>query len=208
MGRYSIHHHYRRITRCIRRSTNPTVRIHSTKWQGTETTPDSLCVKKNIENRREVQPFLLEFAALKFGLDKFTDITWGFPIEIETDCQALRDHLLNDKLSATHARWRDGILAHQIIDIRHVPGKLNVVADGLSRANERSDHEEGDGSEWTVSEDWEANTGLTHNVFLLSMTEAPETTKLRERFKHEPIFAEVIDTMLGMDHDTSLRVKK
>ena len=54
---------------------------------------------------------------------------------------------MNDKLSATHARWRDGILAHQIIDIRHVPGKLNVVADGLSRANERSDHEEGDGSE-------------------------------------------------------------
>ena len=74
----------------------------------------------------------MEFAALKFGLDKFADITWGFPIEVETDCQALRDHLLNDKLSATHARWRDGILAHQITDVRHVPGKLNVVVDGLS----------------------------------------------------------------------------
>lgn len=36
------------------------------------------------------KPFLLEFAALKFTLDKF-DIIWGFPIEIETDCQALRD---------------------------------------------------------------------------------------------------------------------
>ena len=58
------------------------------------------------------------------------------------------------------------------------------------------------------SQDWEANTGLTHDVFLLSTTEAPETTKLRERFKHEPIFAEVIDAMLGMDHDTSLHVKK
>ena len=66
--------------------------------------------------------FLLEFAALKFGLDKFSDTIWGFPVEIETDCQALRDHLVNDKLSSTHARWRESILAHQTIDIRHVPG--------------------------------------------------------------------------------------
>lgn len=49
------------------------------------------------------------------------------------DCQALRDHLLNDKLSATHTCWQDGILAHQITDIHHVPGRLNVVANGLSR---------------------------------------------------------------------------
>ena len=39
---------------------------------------------------------------------------------------------MNDNLSATHAHWREGILAHQIIDVRHVPGHVNVVADGLS----------------------------------------------------------------------------
>ncbi|KAG2743047.1 hypothetical protein P692DRAFT_20747766, partial [Suillus brevipes Sb2] len=75
---------------------------------------------------------LLEFTALKFGLDKFSDVVWGFLVEIETNCQALKDVLLNDHLSAAHARWRDGILAHNIIDVRHVPGKLNVIADGLS----------------------------------------------------------------------------
>ena len=163
------------------------------------------------KTEEKYKPFLLEFAALKFSLDKFADITWGFPIEIETDCQALRDHLLNDKLSATHARWRDGILAHQITDIRHVPGKLNVVTDGLSRAGEGTENEERDGSEWTVSEDWETNIGLTHDIFQLTETNQiipPEVAKLRERFKDEPIFAEVIDAILELDQGTNLRQRK
>jgi transposase InsO family protein len=170
--------------------------------------PLGFASKRTSKTEEKYKPFLLEFAALKFGLDKFADITWGFPIEVETDCQALRDHLLNDKLSATHARWRDGILAHQITDIRHVPGKLNVVADGLSRASEGTENEEGDGSGWTVSEDWEANVGLTHDIFYTTEATSPEVAKLRERFKDEPIFAEVIDAMLELDHDTSLRQKK
>ena len=170
--------------------------------------PLGFASKRTSKTERKYKPFLLEFAALKFGLDKFADITWGFPIEIETDCQALRDHLLNDKLSATHARWRDGILAHQITDIRHVPGKLNVVADGLSRANEGTENEGGDGSEWTVSEDWESAAGLTHDVFNITETTSPEIAELRERFKDEPIFAEVIDAILELDQGTNLRIKK
>lgn len=74
-------------------------------------------------------------------------MVWGFPIEVETDCQALRDVLISDKLNAVHARWRDGILAHQIVDVRHIPGKLNVVADGLSRMWEGQERVHGDGSE-------------------------------------------------------------
>ena len=74
-------------------------------------------MKRTSKSEEKYKPFLLEFAALKFGLDKFADIIWGFPVEIETDCQALRDHLFNDKLSATHTHWRDGILAHQIVDV-------------------------------------------------------------------------------------------
>jgi hypothetical protein len=170
--------------------------------------PLGFASKRTSKTEEKYKPFLLEFAALKFGLDKFSDITWGFPIEVETDCQALRDHLMNDKLSATHARWRDGILAHQITDVRHVPGRLNVVADGLSRASEGTGHEEGDGSEWTVSEDWESNTGLTHDIFQLTDPSTPEIAELRDRFKNEPIFAEVIDAILDLDHGASLRVKK
>jgi transposase InsO family protein len=170
--------------------------------------PIAFASKRTSKTEEKYKPFLLEFAALKFGLDKFSDITWGFPIEVETDCQALRDHLMNDKLSATHARWRDGILAHQIIDVRHVPGRLNVVADGLSRAGEGLEHDEGDGSSWTVSEDWEANTGLTHDIFQLTDASTPEIAELRERFKDEPIFAEVIDAILELDQGVNLRLRK
>ncbi len=78
-------------------------------------------------------------------------------MELETDCQALRDVLVNEKLNPAHARWRDGIIAHQIIDVRHVPGKINVVADGISRDGEGRPRTDSDGSEFSVSADWESS---------------------------------------------------
>jgi len=78
------------------------------------------------------------------------------------------------------------------------------VADGLSRASEGTPNEKDDGSEWTVSEDWESSKGLTHDVFHTSNTNTAEMTRLRERFRDEPIFAEVVDAMLELDQGTSL----
>ena len=170
--------------------------------------PIAFASKRTSKSEEKYKPFLLEFAALKFALDKFSDTIWGFPVEIETDCQALRDHLMNDKLSSTHARWREGILAHQIIDVRHVPGRVNVVADGLSRANEGLPNEEGDGSQWTVSEDWEGTTGLTHDIFYTTDPTTPEVIQLQERFKNEPIFLEVINALLDLDHGKDVRTRK
>jgi hypothetical protein len=51
------------------------------------------------------KPFLLEFAEMKFTLEKFSNIIWGFSVEIETDCQAIRDVMLNDKLDENHTQW-------------------------------------------------------------------------------------------------------
>ncbi len=116
-----------------------TQRFDTTLPSGTTVTrlhPIAFASKRTSRSEENYKPFLLEFAALKYALDKFSDIVWGFPVEIETDCQALRDVLINDKHNAAHARWRDGILAHQIVDVRHVPGKINVVADGISRKDE------------------------------------------------------------------------
>ena len=56
-------------------------------------------------------------------------------------------------------------------------------------------------------EDWETNTGLTQDIFHLSNTETPEIAKLRDRFKDELIFAEVIDAILEIDQGTNLRQK-
>jgi hypothetical protein len=102
--------------------------------------PIAYASKRTSPAEARYQPFLLEFAALKFCLDKFDDIVWGFPVEIETDCQALRDVMLSDNLNATHARWRDGVLSHQIVDVRHIPGRINLVGDGLSRKDEDLPH--------------------------------------------------------------------
>ena len=170
--------------------------------------PIAFASKRTSKAEEKYKPFLLEFAALKFALDKFSNTIWGFPVEIETDCQALRDHLMNDKLSSTHARWREGILAHQIIDVRHVPGRVNVVADGLSRANEGLPNEDEDGSQWTVSEDWETAAGLTHDIFFSTDSLSPGVTQLRERFANEPIFLEVIEALFNLDHGKSIRLKK
>ena len=75
-------------------------------------------------------------------------------MEIETNCEALRDVLLSDKLNTMHACGGDGILAHQIIDVHHILGRI-LVRDRLSHQDEVSPHTEGDGSCWKVVPDLE-----------------------------------------------------
>jgi transposase InsO family protein len=172
--------------------------------------PIAFASKRTSEAERKYKPFLLEFAALKYSLDKFCDITWGYPIEVETDCQALRDVLMNDKLSATHARWRESVLSHQIRDVRHIPGKKNVAADGVSRTWEnilRGLFD--DGSDWTVNEDWDDSWGLVNDLMLISPKEVAEEGKvLLERFQDEPIFREVVESLLTLKTDSDLRTKR
>ena len=82
---------------------------------GTEKTtvhPIGFSSKRTSPAEEKYMPFILEFTVLKHCLDKFGDIIWGYPVELETDCQALRDHLLSTTLNSTNARWRDAVLAH------------------------------------------------------------------------------------------------
>ncbi|TFY73137.1 hypothetical protein EWM64_g10875 [Hericium alpestre] len=134
--------------------------------------PLAFASKRTSSSEEKYMPFLLEFATLKFALDKFGDIIGHFPVEIETDCQALQDVLLSDKLNSAHACWWDGILAYHIVDVRHVPVP-------------------GDGSEWTVNEDWEATAGFA-DTLLLTLDD-PGVSTLRARFSEEPLFLEVVD---------------
>ena len=167
--------------------------------------PIAFASKRTSSTEEKYKPFLLEFAALKHSFDKFSDIIYGYPVEVETDCQALRDVLMNDKLSATHARWRDSVLAHNIIDVRHVPGVTNI-ADGISRQYENTEKMDGDGSEHTVSPDWERKAGLTYDIHCV--TPSTENATLRERFKSEPLFLDVIDALEGVRNSKSLREQK
>jgi hypothetical protein len=179
---------------------------------GTERTaahPIGFASKRTSTTEEKYKPFILEFGALKHSLDKFSDIIWGYPVELETDCQALRDHLLSSTLNSTHARWRDAVLAHNIIDVRHKPGRLNVVADGLSRKFVGIPKEDGDGHEWTVSEDWEARTRLANDIFNIQTSQLESTYgALRTRFAKEKVFIEIVDSLLELDHGKSLKVRK
>jgi len=168
--------------------------------------PIGIVSKRTSSSEEKYKPFLLEFAALKYSFDKFSDIVYGYPVEVETDCQALHDILLSDKLSATHTRWRDGVLAHNIIDIRHITGKVNIT-DGISRQYEGTDKAPGDGSEWTVTPDWEEVMGLVHDLFLVD--ESMDLTVLKERFKNEPLYLNVIDVIIGLSsHEVTIWEKK
>jgi transposase InsO family protein len=168
--------------------------------------PIGFTSKRTSTSEEKYKPFLLEFAALKYSFDKFSDIVYGYPVEVETDCQALRDILLSDKLSATHAQWRDGVLAHNIVDVRHIPGKINI-ADGVSRQYEGMDKIPGDGSEWTVTPDWEEVTGLVHDLY--HVAEPHNLTTLKERFKEEPLYLDVIDAIIGLSsHNATVKEKK
>jgi hypothetical protein len=135
--------------------------------------------------------------ALKHSLDKFSDAIGGYPVEIETDCQALRDTIINNKMNATHARWLDGIMGHHIVDCHHCPRKQNQAADGLSCQFTDAPKHKGDGHEWTVDLGWVANTGLAHDIWTTQLDEAQSS--LYARFSAEPIFLEVIDAMYNVD---------
>lgn len=81
----------------------------STDTNGKETLhwhPISFCSKRTSTSEAKYKPFLLEFSALKFSLDKFALYIYGVPIKIETDCQALRDCLAQEKISVHHSHWK------------------------------------------------------------------------------------------------------
>jgi hypothetical protein len=60
---------------------------------------------------------------------------------------------MSDTLNATHAYWCDGVLAHNIVDVQHIPGRINLVGDGISRKDEGQPHHEDDSSAWSVVPD-------------------------------------------------------
>jgi hypothetical protein len=65
--------------------------------------PIAYCSKRTSTSEAKYEPFLLEFAALKYSLDEFEAYTYSSPIEIETDCQALRDTLMRERLNSHHS---------------------------------------------------------------------------------------------------------
>ena len=183
-------------------------RIKTTLPGGNEVTclhPIAFASKQTSPSEEKYKPFLLEFTALKFAFDKFSDIVYGYPVEVETDCQDLQDILMNDKLSATHARWRDGVLAHNIVDVQHIPGITNIT-NGISWQYEDIPKSVGDGSKWDVDSDWESRAGLVYGINYTTVS--PTTQKLQDRIATTPLFRDVIDALERIQSGLSLCERK
>jgi transposase InsO family protein len=164
-----------------------------TRWH-----PISYCSKRTSKSEAKYEPFLLEFAALKYSLDEFEPYIYGSPIEIETDCQALRDCLLREKMSVHHSRWKESILAHNIIAIRHRPGIENPVADGLSRMWDDRERTNTDGSNWSVLPNWEATKGIMNDILSISYV-PPLLHPLETEFAGDIFFEPIVRHLLGHD---------
>lgn len=67
-----------------------------------------------------------------FGLDHFSNMICGFPVEIEMDCRAMKDTLCNDELNLHHTRWKDGIQGYCVTAVQHHSGASNAAAAALS----------------------------------------------------------------------------
>ncbi len=164
--------------------------------------PLAFCSKRTSPSKENYEPFLLEFAALKFALDEFDTIIYGSPIEIKMDCQVLWNVLLNKKQSSTHARWEESITCWNIVDIRHRPGVTNVVADAISRkwSEVRGPSKARDGAEWSIQLDWEANKGVVNDIMqLAARQDTDKFANIREQFADDPWLSEVVNALMNRD---------
>jgi hypothetical protein len=66
--------------------------------------------------------------------------------------------------------------------------------------------EQNDGHEWTVSEDWEARTGIQNDIFQIESL--PIYEALRNRFANEKMFLNIIEALAELEHGKSIREKK
>ncbi|SPO31487.1 uncharacterized protein UTRI_06617 [Ustilago trichophora] len=94
--------------------------------------PIAYASKKCSPSESRYSAHLGELVAAKFALTRFAPFTFGQPIILVTDCMALRDILRSDKMPAAHARWREQLLAHNIIKVEHCAGRRHGLAHGLS----------------------------------------------------------------------------
>src|SRR6266481_3131314 len=190
----------RALAVCCPRNSRRQIARGRYRKNGPEWHPLAFCSKRTSPSEEKYEPFMLEFATLKFTLDDFDAIIYGSQIGIETDCQALQDVLLNKRQSATHARWEESIICRNIVDIWHRPGVSNVVADVISRkwSEARGPSTGKDGADWTVWPDWEASKGIVNNIMLIGDRmdrEVEVHTGMHECFKEDPWLSEVVEAL-------------
>jgi hypothetical protein len=86
--------------------------------------------------------------------------------------------------------------------VQHVPGTSNI-ADGLSRQYEGMPKECGDGSEWDICPDPDALIGVIQDIFQVEIP--AEHRSLQAHFVKEPMFINIIEALLELNHGMRVR---
>jgi hypothetical protein len=74
-----------------------------------------------------------ELLGIKEALRVWKHYTMAMPVEVKTDHDSLRFINSQPNLTGQLARWFGTLSEYNLKEIRHIPGKDNVVADALSR---------------------------------------------------------------------------
>ncbi|KZP12542.1 hypothetical protein FIBSPDRAFT_754729, partial [Athelia psychrophila] len=86
---------------------------------------------------------------------------------------------------------------------------MNTAADSLSRQYTGAPKRDDDGHHESVNPDWETQRGLVNDVWTLDTENLDNSISvLRERFADEPIFLQVVDAFMELDHDKPAREKR
>ena len=88
-------------------------------------------ILNNAESRYSITD--LETLAIVWALRHFRDLIYGYSVTVYTDHKAVKDLFKGRNLTGRLARWMV-ILEDYHPTIEYLPGKLNVVADALSRS--------------------------------------------------------------------------
>ncbi|CEH18008.1 FOG: Transposon-encoded proteins with TYA, reverse transcriptase, integrase domains in various combinations [Ceraceosorus bombacis] len=110
--------------------------------------PNAYASKRCTDSEARYSPNVGELAAAKWALAKFAKFTFGQPIELVTDCKALRDILMLATLPVAHARWQEDILRHDIVKVTQRVGTSHALAHGLSHRPENSNSDRSPSGKW------------------------------------------------------------
>ncbi|KIJ10424.1 hypothetical protein PAXINDRAFT_86101, partial [Paxillus involutus ATCC 200175] len=65
---------------------------------------------------------------------------------------------------------------------------------------------DGDGSAWSVSEDWETRRGIVNDLFTVDVD--PSLSKLQTRFVDEPLLLEIVEALHDLDSNKPDRIRR
>jgi transposase InsO family protein len=120
-----------------------------------ERDPVAYASRATKDAEKRYSAFLLELVCVKWAFEKYQKFIFGRPLHLVTDCEAIAGILSKQTVSAAHTRWREFILAHDIVRFTHRAGEKNVAADLLSRRRNNTVEATATTPDPTIPDNWD-----------------------------------------------------